>query len=139
MITSDKQYAAADKQLTMLTDSLHAPVKADVPATIEKAGKLQLEELIAEIRAEMHEYDALKNSSPSDIEIHSLDDLVNAPIRYRISTHMSIDTFSRKVGVSPRQILRYERESYRNINSSTLLKILSVLNIHLDGKINKST
>jgi len=83
----------------------------------------------------IEEYDALKDSKPSDIEIHSLDDLMVLPIRYRIAAHMSIDAFSRKVGVSARQIARYERESYQNTNSSTLRKILGVLDIHLDGKI----
>ena len=48
---------------------------------------------------------------------------------------MSIDAFSRKVGISARQIIRYERDKYQNTNSSTLRKILDVLNIHLDGKI----
>lgn len=37
------------------------------------------------------EYDALKNSRPEDIEIHSRDDLLTAPIRYRIAAHMSVD------------------------------------------------
>ena len=135
MITSDKQYATAKEQLTMLTTSLSSPKKKDVPGLIEKAGKAQLQELISEIQLNIKEYDALKNSEPSDIEIHSLNDLMIAPIRYRIAAHMSVDAFGRKVGVSARQIARYELESYQNTNSSTLRKILEVLNIHLDGKV----
>ncbi len=135
MITSDKQYAVAKEQLAMLTESLSSPKKEDVPDLIEKASKAQLQELIDEIQLKLEEYDALKDSKPSDIEIHSLDDLMIAPIRYRIAAHMSVDAFGRKVGVSARQIARYELESYRNTNSSTLRKILEVLNIHLDGRI----
>ena len=44
-----------------------------------------MQELIAEIQLNMEEYDVLKNSKPSDVEIHSLDDLMIAPIRYRMS------------------------------------------------------
>lgn len=135
MITSDKQYAAAKEQLAMLVESLSSPKKKDVPNFIEKAGKAQWQELIDEIQLTMKEYETLKDSEPSDIEIHSLDDLMIAPIRYRIAAHMSVDAFSRKVGVSARQIVRYELESYRNTNSSTLRKILEVLNIQLDGKV----
>lgn len=135
MITSNKQYVAATEQLAMLTASLSSPKKKGVPELVEKAGKAQLQELISEIQLNIEEYDALKDSKPSDIEIHSLDDLMVLPIRYRIAAHMSIDAFSRKVGVSARQIARYERESYQNTNSSTLRKILGVLDIHLDGKI----
>jgi len=135
MITSDKQYAAAQEQLIMLTASLSFQKKKDVPDLIKKANKTQLQELISEIQMNIEEYDTLKNSKPSDIEIHSLNDLMITPIRYRIAAHMSVDAFSRKVGVSSRQIARYELEGYRNTNSTTLQKILEVLNIRLDGKV----
>ena len=135
MITSDKQYEAAKKQLVMLTESLSSPVKKGVPNEIEQAGRAQTQELIDEIQEAINEYHALRNSKPSDVEIHSVDDLMVAPIRYRIAAHMSIDEFGRKVGISPRQIARYENESYQNINSSTFRKILKGLNILLDGKV----
>lgn len=135
MITSDKQYAASQKQLAMLKESYTAAVKKGVPDVVAKAGKAQIKELMAELKLLINEYDSLKACKPSDIEIHSLDDLMVVPIRYRIAAHMSIDAFSRKVGVSARQIARYERENYENTNSSTLRKILGMLNIHLDGKI----
>jgi len=136
MITSDKQYTAAIEQLTMLTDSLASPKKKNIPDIIEKAGKAQLQNLIDEIQLNINEYEVLKNSVPSDIKIHSLDDLMVAPIRYRIAAHLSLDAFSRKVGVSARQIARYESENYQNTNTSTLRKILEQLNIHLDGRLN---
>lgn len=135
MITSDKQYEAAKKQLALLTESLSSPAKKGVPNEIEQAGRAQTQELIDEIQESVNEYHALRNSRPSDVEIHSVDDLMVAPIRYRIAAHMSIDEFGRKVGISPRQIARYENEGYQNINSSTFRKILKGLNIHLDGKV----
>lgn len=135
MITSDKQYAAAKKQLTLLTRSLSSPTKKDVPEVIEKASKAQTQELIDEVQISINEYEGLKESKLSDIEIHSLDDLMVTPIRYRIAAHMSVDAFSRKVGISSRQIARYELEDYKNINSSTLRKILEVLNINLTGNV----
>ncbi len=136
MITSDKQYAAAQQQLSMLSESLSAPAKPEVPDVIEAAGKAQISQLIAEIQATMDEYQQLKKTQLSDIKIHSLADLMVTPIRYRISANMSIDAFGRKVNVSARQIARYEREGYRNTNTSTLQKILQALNIRLDGQVN---
>lgn len=135
MITSDKQYEAAKKQLAMLTEALFSPAKKGVPDEIEQAGRAQTQELIDEIQESINEYHALRNSRPSDVEIHSVDDLMMAPIRYRIAAHMSIDEFGRKVDISPRQIARYENEGYQNINSSTFRKILKGLNILLDGKV----
>lgn len=139
MITSDKQYEAAKEQLNMLIQSLSAPVKKDVPLIIAEAGKSQLKELIDEIKKNIDEYNQLiKNNSDVVIEIHSLNDLFVAPIRYRLATHMSIDGFSRKVGISARQIVRYEKEEYQNINVSTLKRILKTLDVHIDGTIPKT-
>ena len=135
MITSDKQYEAAKKQLAMLTASLSVRAKEGVPDEIAQAGRAQTQELVDEIQGAINEYRTLRNSRPTDVEIHSVDDLMVAPIRYRIAAHMSIDEFGRKVGISPRQIARYENEGYQNINSSTFWKILKGLNILLDGKV----
>lgn len=80
MITSDKQYTAAKEQLAMLTTSLSSPKKEGVPERIAKAGRAHLQELICEIQQNVEEYETLKNSEPSDIEIHSLDDLMIAAV-----------------------------------------------------------
>ena len=135
MITSDRQYDAAKKQLAMLAEALSAPKKKSVPDAVREAGNAQTQELIDEIQRSIDEYEKLRNSEPSDVEIHSLDDLMLAPIRYRIAAHMSVDEFGRKVGVSARQIARYELEGYRNINASTFRKILKKLNIRLNGRV----
>lgn len=135
MITSDIQCKSARTQLEMLAESILSPKKENVPDAIEQAGKAQTRELINEIQQDINEYETLKNTRTQDVEIHSLDDLMIAPIRYRIAAHMSIDEFGRKVGVSARQIIRYENENYQNINASTLQKILKELNIHLEGKV----
>ena len=50
MITSDKQYSVAQEQLSMLIESLSAPIKKDVPAIIKEAALSQSNELIAEIK-----------------------------------------------------------------------------------------
>lgn len=119
----------------MLTEALSAPKKTNVPDGVREASNAQTQELIDEIQKSIDEYERLRNSEPTDVEIHSLDDLMLTPIRYRIAAHMSVDEFGRKVGVSARQIARYELEGYRNINSSTFQKILKKLNVRLNGRV----
>ena len=135
MITSDRQYDAAKHQLARLAESLAAPTKANVPDIIASVGRGQTEDLVAEIQRSIEEYEQLKNTRLEDIEIHSLEDLITTPIRYRIVARMSVDEFSRKVGVSARQIMRYESEGYQNITSNNLKKILKGLNIQVEGKV----
>lgn len=137
MITSDKQYEAAKEQLRLLEASILRPAKKNIPEVIVKASKKQIQELMNEIQKNMLEYIALIENQESNIEINSVEDLFSAPIRYRLATHMSIERFGQKVGVSPRQIARYEKEEYHNINTSTLIKILGNLKINIHGKILK--
>lgn len=138
MITSNKQYIAAQEQLAMLVKSLSSPPAKGVPAIIINAHKKQTQELIDEIEDNMEEYNQLRDLQVSDIEINSLNDLFIAPIRYRIASHMSVDIFSQKVGIAPRQIFRYEKECYQNIKASTLQNILDKLELSIAGKVSCS-
>ncbi len=135
MITSDRQYVAAKEKLAMLQASLKAPIKKGVPDIISKATKGQLKEMISEIKEGIKEYESICHTEPSKITINSLDDLMVAPIRYRLASHMSVEAFARKVEISTRQIMRYEAENYENSNTNTLKKILGHLNVNLKGKV----
>lgn len=135
MITSDRQLEASKKQLAMLNKSQASPVKKDIPERIAKAGKAQLQELIDEIQTDVNEYEVLKQSTLEDIKISSFDDLVTAPIKYRIVKRLSVDAFGRLVGISARQIHRYEADNYCNTNTETLMKVISGLGIELNGNI----
>lgn len=135
MITSDKQYRAARNQLDMLETSRNAPSKTGIADVIADAARLQIDELADELREEIDEYERIRDMQPGEVPIQSIDDLMIAPIRYRIASHMSAEAFARMVGISVRQILRYESQEYRNSSVPNLKKILTRLNIQLRGKV----
>ena len=58
MITSDKQHAAAQNKLTMLEASLAQKPDSALPDIIRETSTGQLQSLIAELRAEIEEYEA---------------------------------------------------------------------------------
>lgn len=138
MITSDKQYKEAIAKIEMLRKAFSSPIKASVPPIIEKAGRSQILELIKTIKSEVAEFEKYKDVDISKIEIHSIDDLMKTPIRYRLAKGMSIDVFAQLVGISPRQINRYEKECYQNLHSSTFKNILQTLKVDIEGKISSS-
>jgi len=135
MITSDRQHKAAQEKLVMLKAALDAPTKPGVSKVIAKAARMQIQELIGELQGEIDDYTRTGKMKPSDIPINTFDDLMIAPIRYRISSHLSVDKFARMVDISPRQILRYESQAYQNSSIDNLKKILDRLHIKLHGKI----
>ncbi len=135
MITSQRQLETAQKQLTLLKKSLLAPPNKEVPEIIAKSGKAQVKEVVGDLQQEIAQYKGLLKAHLSDINIKSVDDLMLAPIKYRLVSHMSVEAFARMVDVSVRQITRYESESYQNCNTSTFKKVLLKLNINLAGKV----
>jgi len=138
MITSRKQYDAAKSQLAMLKASISAKKKDGVPEAIYQAGVSQYKELAQEIENKIGEYEKLVNGELSDVRINTIDELMTAPIRYRIATKMSVDEFGRKVGISARQIMRYEKAQYKNINATTFLDIAKKLNVKIGGNFKEN-
>ena len=57
MITSDKQHAAAQNKLTLLEASLAQTPDSALPDIIRETNSGQLQSLIAELRAEIEEYE----------------------------------------------------------------------------------
>jgi len=135
MITSQKQYTAAKEKLEILKNSHKAKLKTNVPDVLIKAARAQTNELAQEVEASIKQYEMLKNWKKNTLRIDSIEDLMNAPIRYRLATDMTIEEFARKVDVHSRQIVRYEEEIYRNATTETLLKILGKLEINLSGDL----
>lgn len=135
MITSDKQYQVAKEKLEVLKKSITAPVKSSVPKAIAKAGKAQYQSMCEELAEEINQYEVLINSNPSDLTFNSVEEMMTAPIRYRLAAKMSVEAFARFVGINARQIFKYEQESYKNLNASTLEKILKKLNLEIHGKV----
>jgi len=119
----------------MLREGMAAPLKSELPEVLANAFHGQTEELLHEIETEISEYEALRNQPLEKISIQSMEDLMSAPIRYRLAKNMTVEEFSRKVDVHSRQIARYETEEYRNTTTETLLKILKKLDVHLSGDL----
>lgn len=137
MILSDVQYRTAKKKLEGLEKALDAPAKPGVSARIAEAARAQTRELADEIRDEIAEYEEATHTDPAKITINSWDDLLRAPVRYRLASHMSAEAFARRVGVSARQIFRYESAAYRNCSVTKLETILDRLGVELTGVIGK--
>ena len=137
MITSDKQCQTTEEKRKMLEDALKAPNKPGISEVIAQAARMHTKELIDELQGEIDEYRKIGKMKPSEIPIKTIDDLMVAPIRYRIASHLSVDKFAHMVEISPRQILRYESQAYQNSSITNFKKILERINIKLRGKIER--
>lgn len=135
MITSENQLKVTETKINDLKASLKSPPKKDIKAIFANAGRIQTEALIKELEDQVNEYNSLKEDGLKAIKIISLSDWFLLPIRFRIAKRMTRDSFSKLVGVSERQIARYEAEDYENIQSETLKQILERLPISVTNAI----
>lgn len=129
MITSDRQLNVTRKKLEELKLSLSAAPNKSIPSILQKSAKIQTQSLMNDLEAEIKEYEDLKKLGLKGIKISAPEDLFLLPIKFRIAKSMSQESFSHLVGVTLRQITRYEAEGYQNIQGDTFKKILSKLPI----------
>lgn len=139
MITNERQLKVAEEKLSRLQEGLRAPVRKDIDPLFQEASSAELEELIQELRAEISEYLSLQKGGVEAIPLSTPTDMLLLPIRYRIAVHLTQEQFAHVVGVSLRQIARYESEEYQNISGDTLLKILKSLPLKIVGKFQSAS
>ena len=129
MITSDRQLNVSKGKIIDLKKELSSGKNASLHPSLKKAAKAQVLALIENLEAEIKEYEELKSLGLKGIKIVSPEDLFLLPIKFRIAKNLSQESFSHLVGVTLRQIARYEVEGYQNIQGETFKKILSKLPI----------
>jgi len=135
MLTSEKQLNASINAQSALIEALNAPVNPDIPALLVKANRNKIQKKIDAIQVEIDDYLRLKDTRVADIEINSMVDLLQVPIRYRIARGETVEAFAKMVDVNKRQILRYEEKSYENCSIPTLMQILNKIGVHIQGYI----
>jgi len=90
MITSDIQLKATKEQLQRLNSAVGAKMGEHIPKQLIDGHNQKLSDDIRLLESEIDEYERLKSTNVEDIVITSIDDLLKAPIYYRIAAHMTV-------------------------------------------------
>lgn len=133
MLTSKIQYKASQEAAAELRKAILAPVKSDLPEKLVTANRRKLERKLANIEAEIEEFERNQTVSLDQICIESLEDMLIAPIRYRLAKKESVVQFAKEIGVDKRQVMRYEAEQYQNCSIPKLIEILSKIGLQIEG------
>jgi HTH-type transcriptional regulator / antitoxin HigA len=134
MIYSDKQYGVSSAQLAKLQDAL-AAAKARAPdqAWLKQAEIDGLKSQIADIEAELAEYDLLKSGQVSYSKTYALQELPRVLVQARIASGMSQTDLAEKLGMKPQQVQRYEATDYMGASLSRLIEISKALGVKASG------
>ena len=134
MITNERQYkitrAQAEKFANAL-DTVRARVRGQTelhPLLIqaqEDALKIQL----ADLRAQLAEYEALKTATPPFAQLQSVAELPKALIKARISQGLSQKDLADRMRLKEQQIQRYEATEYASASLARIREVVAALGI----------
>jgi transcriptional regulator with XRE-family HTH domain/Zn-dependent peptidase ImmA (M78 family) len=139
MITNERQYkitrSEADRFRKAISELAQAPVRADVHPRLLQAEREAMESQLADLQAELAEYDRLKSADLSVISINSFDELADGLIQARIASGLSQKALADRIGIKEQQVQRYEAERYASASYQRLREIANALGVRIKNYI----
>jgi transcriptional regulator with XRE-family HTH domain/Zn-dependent peptidase ImmA (M78 family) len=140
MITNERQYkitrSEADrfrKAISQLTSRQVTPT--DVHPRLLQAEREAMESQLADLQAELAEYERLKSADLSVITINSFDELADGLIKARIASRLSQKALGERLGLKEQQVQRYEAERYASASYQRLREVADALGLRIKNDI----
>lgn len=139
MITNERQYkitrSEAARFRNAISDLAAGPARVDVHPRLAQAEREAMESQLADLLAELAEYDRLKSGDVSVITINSFDELADGLIKARIASGLSQKALAARLGLKEQQIQRYEAERYASASYQRLREIADGLGVRIRNDI----
>jgi ribosome-binding protein aMBF1 (putative translation factor) len=134
MIKNERQYAITKAQAEKFTRALaqltHQSAKRQkVHPLLRKAEEQALRSQLADLRAEMQEYQSLRSGKYPPPKISSIGELARLLIQARIASGFTHKELAEKLGLKEQQIQRYEATDYASASLSRLMEVSRALAI----------
>jgi transcriptional regulator with XRE-family HTH domain len=139
MITNERQYKITRSEVNRFRKAIRefakAPALPDVHPRLLQAEREAMESQLADLQAEMAEYDHLKSADLSVISIGSFGELADGLIKARIAGGLSQKALAVRLGLKEQQIQRYEAERYAAASYQRLREIADALGVRIKNDI----
>ena len=86
---------------------------------------------LADLCAEIEEYEALRSGRRAVLEVESFDDLPRALIQARIAAGLSQKELADRLGLKEQQIQQYEATEYASASFARISEVVDALGIHI--------
>ena len=133
MIKNERQYRITKAQADKFTEAIsrveHAPSSAN--PLIVKASRAALESQLADLHADIEEYEQLRSGNVQLVEVESFQELPAALIRARIAAGLSQKDLGERLDMKEQQIQRYEATDYAGASFSTLSAVVKALGVSM--------
>ena len=134
MIKNERQYRVTKTQAERFERTLAElrrddREEGDVHPLIAKASKEAVASQLADLKAELREYESLKTGKFEMDGLQVVSDLPTMLIRARIARGLSQKDLAERIGLKEQQIQRYEATDYASASLSRIREVVSGLGI----------
>ena len=138
MIKNEREYritkAQAEKFRRALT-AFGAGKDTSVPPRLRQAQADALRSQLADLEAELQQYESLRSGKRRIIRTQSLEDFPRALIQARVALGLSQRDLAERLGLKEQQIQRYEATEYASASLRRIREVVDALGLNLAGKI----
>jgi transcriptional regulator with XRE-family HTH domain len=153
MIRNERQYRTTLRQRQMLAVALDelsgrsislfpsfaSPEPADRAAQIVELERASLLGQLADLDAQVAEYEQLRAGQLATARVPSLADLPDALVRARIAAGLSQRDLAGRLGMKEQQIQRYESDGYAGASLSRLREVMDALGLEFEADVELPT
>ncbi|MGH9155147.1 MAG: helix-turn-helix domain-containing protein [Acidimicrobiales bacterium] len=133
MIKNERQYRVTRAQIERFEIAVDE-LRGRTPSGDELRDRLEIaavEGQLAEMRAELDEYDALRHGRSEVGRLESLDDLPRLLIRSRIAQGLTQKDLAERLGMQEQQVQRYEANDWATASLARLTEVAGSLGVSI--------
>lgn len=137
MITNERQYRITKGWLERFTQA-RAGVEAQGESLHPRAAQAlrdQYESQIEELRAELADYEVLRQGAVVALELDSLAELPDALIRARTAARLSQADLAARLGLKKQQVQRYEATRYAGVSLERIQAVADALGLTIREQV----
>lgn len=134
MIKNERQYRITKAQAARFARALSQLAEGPEETTqvhplLRKAQEEALRSQLADLQAELAEYEAIRSGKRGAFELESVEELPGLLIRARIAAGLSQKELAKRLGLKEQQIQRYEATEYASASLARVMEVVRALGI----------
>lgn len=138
MIKNHRQYAITKAQAERFAQALERLTSGKttgepVAPRLRRAEEEALRSQLADLQAELADYESLRSGQRTVLPLNSWDELPRALIQARIARGLSQKELAQQLGLKEQQIQRYEATDYASASLARLRKVMRALGLQIQG------
>ena len=140
MISNERQYRITRNKARGFARAIEefeagARERSDTHPRLLRAEREAMESQLADLHAELEEYERLRSADLSVISVASLDELAEGLIKARIAGGLSQRALAQRLELKEQQIQRYEAERYASASYQRLCQVAHALGVRIENEI----